>query len=220
MTESRQIMDTIIDLSHSIYDGMPCYPGDPEVNLEQVRQIGKDRVNVTQIVLGSHTGTHLDAPSHMIENGNSLDKTDLSCFFGTAIKMSLSRYTEYDLSTFSYDGVILETGWSAHFNNPTRYFSNERPSIPTSLSQALADTGIKFFGCDLPSVDRSGARDKIIHCVFLKKNIIIYENLTNLDKLPEGVPFTFIGFPLNIYGIDGSPVRAVGIKRDPATGAF
>ncbi|MBF0301507.1 MAG: hypothetical protein HQK73_00575, partial [Desulfamplus sp.] len=71
---------------------------------------------------------------------------------------------------------------------------------------------------DLPSVDQSGVQDKIIHLTFLNKNIIIYENLTNLDKIPEGIPFTFIGFPLNIYDIDGSPVRAVGIKDDPIIG--
>ncbi|MBF0301506.1 MAG: cyclase family protein, partial [Desulfamplus sp.] len=62
-------MDIIIDLSHPIYDGMPCYPGDPGVRIERVKQIGKDRVNVTEISMGSHTGTHLDAPSHMIKNG-------------------------------------------------------------------------------------------------------------------------------------------------------
>ncbi|MBF0203600.1 MAG: cyclase family protein [Desulfamplus sp.] len=207
------MMNEFIDLSHPIYNGMPCYPGDPEVSLKQVRQIGKDRVNVTQISFGSHTGTHVDAPSHMLENGQSLDKTDLSHFFGTAVKLHLERWDEYDLKSFSYDGLILETGWAIHFDNPGRYFSNKRPSIPNSFVHALANTDIKFFGCDLPSVDQSGQPDKIIHCTFLEKNIVIYENLTNLDKLPEGIPFTFIGFPLNMREIDGSPVRAVGINR-------
>ncbi|MBF0467751.1 MAG: cyclase family protein [Desulfamplus sp.] len=206
-------MDSIIDLSYPIYNGMSCYPGDPDVSIRQVRSIKKDRVNVTEISFGSHTGTHLDVPSHMLEHGKSLDKTDLSCFFGTAIKLHLNRYTEYDLSDFQYDGLILETGWGVHFNNPDLYFTNKRPSIPISLAQTLAETGIKFFGCDLPSVDQSGSRNKIIHCTFLEKNIVIYENLANLDKLPEGVPFTFIGFPLGIHGIDGSPVRAVGIIK-------
>ncbi|MBF0378162.1 MAG: cyclase family protein [Desulfamplus sp.] len=224
--------DKLIDLSHPIYCGMPSYPGDPEVSLEKVREIGNDRVNVTKITLGSHSGTHLDVPSHMIQNGDSLDKIDLSCFFGKTIKINFSNLYKYSedglykciqdnsnylnnvLTPFQYDGVILETGWWLNFNNPALYFSNQRPVIPISFVKSLLDIKIKFFGCDLPSVDQSGVKDKVIHNLFLQNNIIIYENLTNLDKLPELTPFTFIGFPLSIYGIDGSPVRAVAIRHD------
>ena len=68
--------------------------------------------------------------------------------------------------------------------------------------------------CDLPSVDKGGTRGKIIHQKLLSNDVVIYENLANLENLPKGQPFIFIGFPLNIQDIDGSPVRAVAILKD------
>ena len=70
---------------------------------------------------------------------------------------------------------------------------------------------INFFGCDLPSVDSKGSTDKLVHRSFLENDIIIYESLTNLDKLPSLKPFEFYGFPLPFDKLDGSPVRAVGV---------
>ena len=70
---------------------------------------------------------------------------------------------------------------------------------------------IKFFCCDLPSVDESGKIDKPIHNALLGSDIIIYESLNNLDLLPLLKPFHFYGFPLPFHGLDGTPVRAVGI---------
>ncbi|MCP4353693.1 MAG: cyclase family protein [Desulfobacterales bacterium] len=204
-------MNTLIDLSYPLCNGMPCYPGDPEIMLKQAKD---DRTKVTEISFGSHTATHVDVPSHLLENGKTLGDMDLLSFFGQAVKLSLKNYMKYDPQEFKYDGIILETGWGEYYRDNEKYFGNTRPSIPLSLAESLSATGLKFFGCDLPSVDKSGAKEKIIHQKFLSKNIVIYENLANLEKLPEGAPFTFIGFPLNIPGIDGSPVRAIAVLKD------
>ena len=71
--------------------------------------------------------------------------------------------------------------------------------------------GVKFFGCDLPSVDQSGSKHKPIHNALLGVDIIIYETLANLDELPVLKTFDFFGFPMPFLGLDGSPVRAVAI---------
>ena len=71
--------------------------------------------------------------------------------------------------------------------------------------------GINFFGCDLPSVDENGSKVKPIHNTLLGADIIIYESLANLDQLPLLIPFDFYGFPLSLNGLDGSPIRAIGI---------
>jgi kynurenine formamidase len=75
----------------------------------------------------------------------------------------------------------------------------------------IINSNIKIFGCDLPSVDVSGSKDKPIHNALLGSNIIVYESLANLNQLPLLTPFEFYGFPLPFVGLDGSPVRAVAI---------
>jgi len=70
---------------------------------------------------------------------------------------------------------------------------------------------IKMFGCDLPSVDANGTKEKPVHRALLGNDVIIYESLTNLDQIPMLEPFQFIGFPLSFKNLDGSPVRAVAL---------
>ena len=110
-----------------------------------------------------------------------------------------------------FDGIIFETGWYRYFNTPEIYYGQDRPDIPKRLVEKAIKLGIKFFGCDLPSVDASGSIEKPIHNMLLGADIIIYESLTNLDQLPKLKPFDFHGFPLPFEGLDGSPVRAVGV---------
>jgi len=136
---------------------------------------------------------------------------NLSRFLGSAVKLRLDRFMEYDLASLQFEGILIETGWGQWYGEPRKYYGRSRPSIPLSLADKFMDRDLKFFGCDLPGVDKSGAAEKIIHSMFLARDVVIYENLTNLEKLPEATPFTFVGLPLNLQGIDGSPVRAVAI---------
>ncbi len=198
-----------IDLSHTLYDRMPTYPSDPDIRLELYKEIEKHRSRVTKVSFGSHTATHVDAPAHILKEGKSLSDMDISSFWGKALKIGLDNYEFVD--KFDMDGVILETGWHKNFQKPGTYFGRERPEIPLQLIEFLLDRNIKFFGCDLPSVDKSGVSDKIIHKNLLSSDTVIYENLCNLQRLPSGVLFTFIGFPLKLKDADGSPVRAVAI---------
>ena len=143
-------MNILIDLSHPLYQGMPHYPTYPEIRLETVKNIEKDRCKVTKMSFGSHTATHVDVPSHIFENGKGLEDIDLSHFFGLAVKLRLNNCMEYDLKGIKYDGIILETDWEQYFGEPKRYFSNDRPSIPLSVVEHFMEKNIKFLGCDLP----------------------------------------------------------------------
>ena len=86
--------------------------------------------------------------------------------------------------------------------------------IPIKLIELLIHKEIKFFCCDLPSVDQNGSTDKTIHNLLLKKDIVIYESLANLGKLPSNKIFNFIGFPLPFIGLDGCPVRPVSELKE------
>lgn len=120
-------------------------------------------------------------------------------------------FSNYDLSLLELDGILLETGWGKYRDDPQKYFGSSRPSIPEFVVDKVLEKSLRFFGCDLPSVDKSGTAEKIVHTGFLTRDVVLYENLTNLERLPEAVAFTFIGLPLNFQGVDGSPVRAVAI---------
>ena len=200
-----------IDLSYPISNEMTTYPSDPNVTIVREKEIHLDRTLLHRFTMGTHTGTHLDAPAHIISGGKTLDNFPLSSFTGKTVKVDLNSISELDKIDEKVDGIIFDSNWYMRFKEPEIYFGSDRPEIPIYLVKKVIEMGVKYFGCDLPSVDVSGSKDKPIHNALLQKNIIIYESLTNLNQLPMLTPFQFYGFPLPFVGLDGSPVRAVAI---------
>ena len=198
-----------IDLSHLIVDKMPTYPSDPDVSIIKEKNINNNGTLLHSFQMGTHTGTHLDAPAHVIPNSNTLNNFSLDSFSGLAIRIKLNQFDFLDKINYKIDGIIYDTGWYKKFKSPEIFFGKKRPIISKNFIDKCLARNIKFFGCDLPSVDKSGSVDKPVHNSLLKKNIILYECLTNLNKLPLSKPFEFYGFPLPLNNLDGSPVRAV-----------
>jgi len=199
----------LIDLSHPLNNLTSTYPSDPDISIIREKNIDTDNTLLHSFKMGTHSGTHLDAPAHIINDGKTIDKFLLSHFSGTTIKVDKNTYNYLDYIDFAISGVIYDTGWYKKFNNSEIFYGSDRPEIPIELIKKLKKNKINFFGCDLPSVDCSGSKEKIIHNALLGENIIIYETLANLDRLPSKKPFEFYGFPLPIENLDGSPVRAV-----------
>ena len=200
-----------VDLSYPISNNMSTYPSDPDVFIVREKEIHTDRTLLHSFKMGTHTGTHLDVPIHIIPDSKTLDDFPLSTFKGTVVKVDKNSYSSLDQMKQKVDGIIYDTGWYRHFNDPEIFYGPDRPIIPESLVEKGIELGINFFGCDLSSVDASGSKDKPVHHALLGADIIIYESLTNLDQLPLLTPFEFYGFPLSLNGLDGSPVRAIGI---------
>ena len=200
-----------VDLSHPISNGMSTYPSDPEVSILMEKEIATDRSLIHSFSMGTHTGTHLDVPAHIIHNGKKLNDFPLSSFTGCLVRVDEKTFNNLDAVREKIDGVIYDTGWYKYFNNSEIYYGLDRPVIPEELIEKIKRRDIKIFGCDLPSVDVSGSKEKPIHNALLGADIIIYESLANLYQLPLLIPFDFYGFPLSLNGLDGSPVRAIGI---------
>jgi len=199
----------IVDLTHPISNDMTTYPSDPNVAIVREKEIHSDRSLLHRFTMGTHTGTHLDVPAHIISDGKTLDDFPLSSFMGKTVKVNLNSLIELDKMGEKVDGIIFESSWYKRFKEPEIYFGSDRPEIPRHLVKKAIEMGIKYFGCDLPSVDVSGSKEKPIHNALLEANIIIYESLTNLNQLPLLTSFEFYGFPLPFVGLDGSPVRAI-----------
>ena len=200
-----------VDLSHNLFHGAPSYPSDPEISISKEKGIDQDNSMLHSIRFGTHSGTHLDVPAHIIQGGKTLSDFGLKAFFGTAVRVDKTNYLQLKAYKGKTDTVIFDTGWYKKIDKPKTFFGGNRPVIPTDLVGYIVKNNLKIFGCDLPSVDASGIKEKPVHQALLGNEVIIYESLTNLDQLPMLKPFKFYGFPLAFEDLDGSPVRAVAM---------
>ncbi|MEY9953976.1 cyclase family protein [Leifsonia sp. EB34] len=214
----------VIDLSHPIHSGMTVFPGDPAVLIEPAVTIAEAGVSVLSLELGSHTGTHIDAPSHTVEGGATIDAVDLGRLVGPARVIDVSglpprtRIRLEDVREELRDVepgtiVLVRTGWSSLFDQPGYL---DHPFLDASIASALLDAGVTVVGVDALNPDETVADDPApalpFHDVFLGAGGLIIENLTALDRITARAP-RFVGLPLPIAGGDGAPLRAVVIEE-------
>lgn len=206
-----------IDLSHKMTDEMDVYPDDPEFKLKEITK-NEDDYSLFKISGGLHTGTHIDAPYHYISNGKMVSDLDINDLVGKASIIKIKNDVNIINKCIKIDDfemikpfekiVILNTGWYKYWGEDT-YF-NENPYISEELAKLLIENEISGVAIDTCSVDKMGQNH--IHKMFLKNDIWIVENLTNMDKLIENKYYTYF-IPLNIAG-EASYIRAfIDIER-------
>lgn len=198
---------TIIDLSVLVNQQTPVYPGDPKVKISPAGQLSKDGFVDHIISMGTHAGTHIDAPMHMIENGKSLNQLDMSKFIGRGVYVDCSNGIELDgllkANIKPGDIVLLNTGMSDHFFESV-YYDNYLV-MSEEVANYLIEREIKMVGLDTGSADN--VEGFPIHKLLLGNDILIIENLTNLAEL-AGKDFTVYALPIKL-GLDGAPARVI-----------
>jgi kynurenine formamidase len=196
----------LIDLSVPLNEQTPVYPGDPVPKIEPAGVLAKDGYNDHYISMGTHVGTHIDAPLHMLEDGLSLDKLPIEQFVG---KGRMVKVTGTDFESVKSadvqegDIVLFRTGMSDKYHEAV-YFE-EYPAMSEEVANYLVGVKVKMVGVDTCSVDNQDGFP--IHKILLTGNVLIIENLTNLGQL-TGKDFKVYALPLNLQ-IDGSPARVV-----------
>lgn len=199
-----------IDLSHTIKTAMPVYPGDPPVSVKQVAKIGIDGYGLRRFEFGSHTGTHMDAPAHVLEGGRSLDRISPERFVGPAVVLRATDLRKIDadalraLPLATADFLLLHTGWDKKWGQ-TAYYEGY-PTLTADAVEFLKTLSLKGVGFDCPGPDAAG-EDLWRHRALLGADILLIENLTGLEKLPA-TGSIFYAIPLPIRDADASPVRA------------
>lgn len=206
----------IIDLTHFISPDMPVYPGTEHPVFVTGCSIEDDGFLEKKITLYSHTGTHVDAPAHLLSKHKTLDDLPVEHFYGSALMLDFAHLKTdtigvealepYQSKIKEVDFLLLHTGWSQYWGADT-YFSGFKV-LSLEAANWLASSGLKGLGLDTLSADPADTTDYPIHKALMQKDIIIIENLTNLLKLPS-TQFNFSCFPLKFQEADGSPVRAV-----------
>ena len=210
-----------IDLTHTISESMPVYPGTENPTLNKANTIEKDGFCETILNMYSHTGTHTDAPAHLYKNGKSLDKFEALAFCGTAVvldctalpenarigkEMLLSLGEAFEKAEF----LILKTGWEKYWSED-KYFGGF-PCIDLEAAELLVKCGKKGIGVDAISIDPVGDPLDVHKTVLASDNFIIVENLCNLD-FKNGDTFEFFALPLRFENADGAPTRAIAVVK-------
>ena len=209
----------IIDLTHTIKEDMPVFPGTEQPKLSPASSIEKDGFKETLLTMYSHTGTHMDAPCHVRKNGISLDNFTVDKFVGKALVIDCSNLDENGIIDISYinkykdiineaEYILFKTGWDKYWNS-NKYFGNY-PVIDEDVADYLIKTNKKGIGLDTISLDPIDSVDLNMHHKVLKHDFVIVENLCNLDSLGDKI-FTFCALPLKYNNSDGASVRAIGI---------
>lgn len=201
------------DLTISIKNQMSVCEGDPEVFVDPFLSILKgDSCNVSNVQMGSHTGTHIDAPYHFFKNGRTVDDIPLDLLIGKT-KVILIRnekvITEKILSGIDLKNVerlLIKTDYS-YMRDRYGKFKKNYTYIDIDAAAYIVNQGIKLLGIDAFSIEQYGSEDNLCHKILLGAGVPILE-LLNLKDVPPG-DYELICLPLKIFKGDGAPVRAV-----------
>ena len=208
----------IVDLSHTLTADTPVYPGDPVPSFSVATTIGKEGYNLFEVVLGSQTGSHVDAPYHFSDEGTTVEKMDLKYFMGNGLiidvshkkakeEITLEEIRNYEKAIEKVEIVLFKTNWYKKAGTDEFY---DHPFLSKAGGEYLLSKGIKTAGIDAINLDNTGGTEFPIHDMYSLTGGIIAENLANLDSVDFESPF-IIFLPLKLAGCDGSPVRAVAV---------
>lgn len=202
----------IYDITLPLKAGIAVWPGDVPFCLHRTLRLSLgDPVNLGSATFSLHTGTHMDAPFHVRQDGAGAEELDLQVCMGPALVIDVtgcSEISRHDLSILETERhnavrVLLKTGsWPI-----ASIFPEEVPTINSDVPEYLQSCGVKLLGIDVPSVDKIHSKDLPIHNALMRCGITILESLY-LAETPEGL-YELIALPLKIVGADGAPVRAL-----------
>jgi len=209
----------IIDLTLTVSDKIPTFPGSPQPNFIPWENIKEDGYNLELLFLSSHTGTHIDAPHHFLEKGGKIHEISLEKLVSEAVlikskKNSGESITKTDIQKFEknhgkiedFSSIIFYTGWQRNLQK--KYYFTKNPGLSVSAAKYLASKKISLVGIDSPSIDVGVDSKFSVHQIFAKKGMLIVENLANLDKIKSS-KFHLVVLPLKLKNATGSPVRAI-----------
>jgi arylformamidase len=205
----------LLDVSVPLVAGMPAYPGNPDFELQPLKRIADGgSSNVSRLILGTHTGTHVDAPKHFIDDGLTVDALSLDLLIGRARVVEISKRGGIGAEELAEAGlredlrVLLKTSNSALWNDTG--FHQEHTYVTEEGARYLVEQGVKVIGVDYLSVEQYKKAGAPAHRALLSQGVVIIEGL-NLSEAEPGM-YEMYCLPLRIVGGDGAPARVI-LKR-------
>jgi arylformamidase len=201
----------VVDLTHPLTGNMPVYfPWHPETRLEPTANYKAHGCVVTRISVGTHSGTHIDAPSHVFEGMSTIDQYDPGLWYMKAQVLDFSPREAQKVITADEVrkklrqkgiGAVIKTGWDTHFG--AKDFYETYPPLSNDAAELLVEWKTPVIASDTPyTLD--------VHYLCLRKGIPLITNINNTAELKEGI-ITLIAAPLLIKGGDGAPARVLAV---------
>jgi len=210
----------IVDLSYPVSSDMLIYPGTERPSFQWLGRANSEGYNLTKMTMLVHTGTHVDAPLHFLDDVPCIDEIPLDAFFGVS---RLYRYPNppagqpitpnevIDSGLVLNPGDIFVMATGIEYFSETRQYNYLYPYPSEDLANWLVTQRIKAYMTDATAVDPVGSDGSPIHHILLGAGIPIVENLRNLGELPEKKPFIISALPLKLKGREGAPCRAIAL---------
>jgi len=214
--------DLLIDLSHTIENGLVTYKGLPApiicdyLSREDSRQFYEEgtQFQIGKIEMVSNTSTYIDCPFHRFAQGKDLSEVGLDAFtdmdavvirvpYTESLEITEMHFSNYEIRNRA---VLVHTGWDTHWNTEAYY--EQHPYLTKEAAAYLRDCQVKLVGIDSHNIDNTTGRSRPVHTILLGAEILIVEHLCNLYLLPDS-GFTFSAIPPKLKGVGTFPVRAM-----------
>lgn len=212
----------LVDLSMDIYDKAPTFWPDPKTAVLPHLTIPNLDYNITQLIMSTHLGTHLDAPFHFFDDGLTVENLDVRKGFGPAWVLDFTHkspkepITAEDLKAFGDkvgpgSRLIFHTNWDKEFPEP--HYFGEQPPLSVDACQYMAERGVACIALDMPTTNPPEYTPTHHALLNADAEVLIIEGLRGLERL-EGEQVLLIALPLRIRGRDGSPCRVMAIDGE------
>jgi arylformamidase len=208
-----RIIMKIYDISHTLQEGMPVWPGDWDFcRVVSTRIKDGEGSNSSNIKTALHCGTHMDAPSHTVDTGLTVDEIDLAAVIGPVLVISVDGpvidLDDLKIVTEKKPGRVL---FRCPGQNVLDCLHGQFAFPTPEAARFLVEAGLLLVGTNAPSVDPADSKTLETHRILMSSGIVVLENLC-LEDVPDG-EYQLIALPLKIAGADGSPVRAVLLEK-------
>ena len=206
----------IIDISLPLHSSTPIYPGNAPLHIATTRAVTESVSGLSSLSLGTHTGTHVDAPSHVLVGAGDMESLPLSCFVGPCRVLDFSPSDELTIPRSFLELQSVQAGERIIFKtkNSERGFTqmyDQYVSVSSEAAAYLADVGVVLVGIDAPSIKARGSSDNRPHTTLLERGIPIVEGI-DLSMVVSG-DYELCCLPLKLIGVEGAPARAILIVR-------
>ena len=208
----------LIDLTDPLRTGMPVYPGDPEVQINQVLTIENDDESVFEFRMSSQSGTHLQSGFYFLPDGLTLDQIDPTSFFCWAKVIDVPS-SRFDLNAIKHNlsnlhdvkFIILRSGYGEKLNQITQQDINspDRPRMNLDLAKRFVDSGISLIGIDSFGLDPYS--DFRVNKYLCREGVLILEGLVNLYSIQKPRVY-LLCLPLLVKGTEGAPCRVLAFE--------
>lgn len=208
----------ILDLTREITTDTKVFPGSPSPKFITWNKMDVHNYHSEVIFMSTHTGTHMDAPSHFVTGVSSIDQIPVNRFISRATLIKVAKASD-ELITVSEieasgvkilegNSIVFSTFWENELDKD--YYFSHSPGLSEDAAEYLINKKVNAVCIDSPSIDRGSDSNFPVHKLLLNKEILIVENLCNLSKI-DNQNFTLIMIPLKLSGASGSPIRAIAI---------